>query len=194
MAHPRPGVVQPAHVGRGRIVAGDEQDERARVLSGLPIRVQEGRLGAGDPLAHRLLGGVEQPGDLTVGEAGVEVQEEDEALVCGQAGESLARRVGRRRLLRGTPDGGLLVERDGRAPRAAAQLVDGEVVAGPLQPRPLALRAQPVGQAAPRAGERLLGEVLGGVAIARQGEGQPGGELIVVGADEVFEIHHLTRR
>jgi hypothetical protein len=32
------------------------------------------------------------------------------------------------------------------------------------------------------------------VAIARQREGQPRGELIMVVADEGFEIHHLTRR
>ena len=190
MADPRSGVVQPAHVGRGRVVARNQQDEGASVLTRLPVGVQERRPGARDALARRLLGGVEQAGDLAVGEAGVEVQEQDEALVRGQAGEGLARRVGRRRLLRGAPDGGLVVERDRRAPPAAAQLVDGEVVTGPLQPCPLALRAEAIRQAAPRAGERLLGEILGSVPVARQREGEPRSELIVVSVDERFEIHH----
>jgi hypothetical protein len=163
-------MLEPRLVGRGVLLADEQEHERLGVAPHGVQRVAEAPPRPCDALARGLLGDREHLAELAQRQAGVEAQEEHEAVVRRQLGERGARgavvvlRRGRVEQAVELLDGG------DRPARAAAQLVDREVRGGAVQPRGDRGRGHLARRRPPRAHEDLLAEVLGDLRVA----GHPG--------------------
>ena len=115
MADACAGVLQPLDVGAGRLVAGEQQEERRRVGAGRAVGADERRTRARHALARRLLGDAEQPRRSRRASARLEAQQQDESLVGAEPRERLARGIGLARLGRGDTLADV-VERNGGPP------------------------------------------------------------------------------